>query len=88
MYVNDRDLPCFTAPTGTPCGEPGCGYATEAGRAVVDWVSGTGCGRLWATVRDWNLASRRVLEKHGFRGTGQLERDPVHGDRLLTVWKF
>ena len=32
----------------------GYGYATEAGYP-----------RLWAAVRDWNLASRRVLEKLG-----------------------
>lgn len=66
----------------------GFGYATEAGRAVVTWVSEAGYGRLWATVRDWNLESRRVLEKLGFRETGQVERDPVHGDSLLAVREF
>jgi ribosomal-protein-alanine N-acetyltransferase len=66
----------------------GCGYATEAGRAVVAWVSDAGYERLWATVRDWNVASRRVLEKLGFRETGQMERDAVHGDSLLTVREF
>ena len=55
----------------------GCGYATEAGRAVVTWVSEAGYGRLWAGVRDWNVASRRVLEKLGFRETGRVERDAV-----------
>jgi len=66
----------------------GCGYATEAGRAVVGWVNEAGYPRLWATVRDWNAASRRVLEKLGFRETGEAERDPVHGDSLLTVREF
>jgi [ribosomal protein S5]-alanine N-acetyltransferase len=66
----------------------GCGYATEAGRAVVTWVSEAGYGRLWAGVRDWNVASRRVLEKLGFRETGRVERDPVHGDSLLTLREF
>ena len=66
----------------------GCGYATEAGRAVVTWVSEAGYGRLWAGVRDWNAASRRVLEKLGFRETGRVERDAVHGDSLLTVREF
>lgn len=66
----------------------GRGYATEAGRAVVTWVSEAGYGRLWAGVRDWNVASRRVLEKLGFRETGQVERDAVHGDSLLTVREF
>jgi RimJ/RimL family protein N-acetyltransferase len=63
----------------------GCGYATEAARAVVTWVGEAGYGRLWATVRDWNVASRRVLEKLGFRETGAVERDAVHGDSLLAV---
>lgn len=66
----------------------GCGYATEAGRAVVTWVSEAGYARLWATVRDWNVASRRVLEKLGFRETGRVERDAVHGDSLLAVREF
>lgn len=66
----------------------GCGYATEAGRAVVTWVNEAGYGRLWAGVRDWNVASRRVLEKLGFRETGRVERDAVHGDSLLTVREF
>ena len=66
----------------------GCGYATEAGRAVVTWVSEVGYRRLWAGVRDWNAASRRVLEKLGFRETGQVEPDAVYGDSLLTVRDF
>lgn len=63
----------------------GCGYATEAGRAVVSWASEAGYRRLWAGVRDWNVASRRVLEKLGFRETGRVEPDAVYGDNLLTV---
>lgn len=66
----------------------GCGYASEAGRAVVARVNEMGYERLWAPVRDWNVASRRVLEKLGFRETGQVERDAVHGDTLLTVREF
>jgi len=45
----------------------GHGYATEAGRAVVTWASEAGYRRLWAEAWDWNVASRRVLEKLGFR---------------------
>ena len=63
----------------------GCGYATEAGRAVVAWAGEAGYPRLWARVREWNTASRRVLEKLGFHETGRVEPDPVHGDSLLTV---
>ena len=63
----------------------GRGYATEAARAVVTWAGDAGYPRLWATVRDWNAASRRVLAKLGFRETGRVEPDAVHGDSLLTV---
>jgi RimJ/RimL family protein N-acetyltransferase len=66
-------------------GAHGFGYATEAGGAVVAWVAEAGYERLWATVRDWNVASRRVLEKLGFRETGHVDADAEHGDSLLTV---
>ena len=63
----------------------GVGYATEAGGAVVTWATEAGYERLWATVRAWNVASRRVLEKLGFHETGQVDADAAHGDSLLTV---
>ena len=44
----------------------GCGYATEAARALVAAAVATGRHRLWSTVRPWNVASLRVLEKIGF----------------------
>lgn len=61
----------------------GQGYATEAGRAVLGWAQESGYRRLWATVRDWNAASRGVLAKLGFVETGRVERDEVHGDSLF-----
>jgi RimJ/RimL family protein N-acetyltransferase len=63
----------------------GHGYATEAGRAVVTWASEAGYRRLWAGVWDWNVASRRVLEKLGFREAGRVEPDSSYGHTLLTV---
>lgn len=66
----------------------GRGYATEAGRAVVAWASEARYRRLWAGVRDWNVASRRVLGKLGFRESGRVEPDAVYGDNLLTVREF
>lgn len=44
----------------------GCGYATEAARAVLDAAIATGRTRLWSTVGRWNTPSLRVLEKLGF----------------------
>jgi RimJ/RimL family protein N-acetyltransferase len=61
----------------------GQGYATEAARAVLGWAQASGYRRLWATVRDWNGASRQVLAKLGFIETGRVEPDEVHGDSLF-----
>jgi RimJ/RimL family protein N-acetyltransferase len=59
----------------------GNGYATEAARAVLNAASATGRTRLWSTVRTWNTASFRVLDKIGF------ERDHVTtDDRGEIVW--
>lgn len=63
----------------------GRGYATEASLAVMDWARSTGHQRLWATVWDWNTASRRVLAKLGFLETGQRELDPARGTTLFTM---
>ena len=38
------------------------GYVTEAASAVILWAGEAGYPRLWATVWDWNVASRGVLE--------------------------
>lgn len=65
----------------------GHGYATEAATAVVDWARLTGYGRLWATVWEWNTASRRVLEKLGFTEAGR-EQDAVHGTSWLTALRL
>jgi hypothetical protein len=38
-----------------------------------------GYRRLWAGVWDWNVASRRVLEKLGFREAGRVQPVSAHG---------
>jgi len=59
----------------------GHGLATEAAGVVVLAAAATGRRRLWATVRSWNVASLRVLDKLGF------ERDHVAvDDRGELVW--
>ncbi|KQZ89766.1 GNAT family acetyltransferase [Phycicoccus sp. Root563] len=63
----------------------GQGYATEAALAVIEHARVDGLQRLWATVWDWNTASRRVLAKLGFTETGRTEVDPEHGTTLWTV---
>jgi RimJ/RimL family protein N-acetyltransferase len=59
------------------------GYATEASLAALDWARSSGFERLWATVREWNIASRRVLAKAGFTETERTEADPIHGTTLF-----
>jgi len=49
----------------------GCGYATEAVRALIDYAFGElEYDALWAGARVGNPASRRVLEKCAFQWTG------------------
>lgn len=43
----------------------GRGYAAEAARVVLSAAFSTGRRRVWATVRPWNSASLRVLDKLG-----------------------
>jgi RimJ/RimL family protein N-acetyltransferase len=66
----------------------GRGYATEAATAVVDWARSSGYPRLWATVWDWNTASRRVLGKLGFTETAREEVDAVHGITLFATKRW
>jgi len=61
----------------------GHGYATEAVGAVIAATRDTGRTRLWATVREWNAASFRVLEKHSFIDSGKRTRESDRGD---LVW--
>jgi len=61
------------------------GFATEASWTVLQQAQASGYRRVWATVRDWNTASRRVLAKLGFVETGQVEPDEIHGDSLFTT---
>ncbi|MGD7707868.1 GNAT family N-acetyltransferase [Microlunatus sp. Y2014] len=63
----------------------GHGYATEAARAILDWARASGHERLWATVWDWNTASRRVLAKLGFTETDRKDVDPARGTTLFTT---
>lgn len=61
----------------------GQGYATEAARAVIEAATRTGRRRLWATVREWNAPSFRVLEKLDFHRSDRITEDAEHGN---TIW--
>lgn len=66
----------------------GHGYATEAAWVIIDWARACGYQHLWATVWDWNVASRRVLSKVGFTETGRTEVDAARGTTLFTRKKL
>ncbi|WP_299054821.1 GNAT family N-acetyltransferase [uncultured Nocardioides sp.] len=59
----------------------GQGYATEASWAVLDWARSSGHEQLWASVWEWNTASRRVLTKVGFTETAREEA--MYGTNLV-----
>ncbi|UNK69298.1 GNAT family N-acetyltransferase [Microbacterium sp. H1-D42] len=61
------------------------GYATEAALAVLDWARQAGYRRIHAGVWDWNVASRRVLAKLGFRENGIVTKESAYGRSLMTV---
>ena len=62
----------------------GRGYATEAARVVLDAVLATGRTRIWASVREENAASLRVLAKLGGFTVGRVTADE-HGRVLWHV---
>ena len=50
----------------------GCGYATEAVSALVDWaLKQPGVSCVTAETEESNIASQKVLEKTGFIPTGE-----------------
>jgi RimJ/RimL family protein N-acetyltransferase len=61
----------------------GRGYATEMAGALVARAEAAGHTGLIAYTEPANAASRRVLEKSGFR----YERDVVHHDRPQVVYR-
>jgi RimJ/RimL family protein N-acetyltransferase len=54
-------------------GWQGRGFATEAARALVDWLRGRGVGEILAHVHPEHRASARVAERAGLEPTGELD---------------
>lgn len=63
----------------------GCGYATEAARAVLDWAEDAGYQQVWSGARKWNGPSLRVLQKLGFADTDQDVLDAQYGDSVVVT---
>ncbi len=62
----------------------GCGYATEAVSALVDWaLKQPGVSCVTAQTEASNIASQRVLQKSGFIPTGETgEEGPLFARRI------
>jgi RimJ/RimL family protein N-acetyltransferase len=62
----------------------GRGYATEAGRACIEWAFGSlGLRRLTSMVHPRNEASIRVARRLGMR---PLRRDVLHGEPVIVFF--
>jgi ribosomal-protein-alanine N-acetyltransferase len=67
----------------------GHGYATEAGRALLQWAFDTlDLNRVQAETDTRNAASARVLEKLGFVREGTLREDCVVNDEVSDSWVY
>lgn len=53
----------------------GNGYATDAGRAMLELLAARGVGRVEAYIEPGHTPSERVAERIGFTPTGQLDSD-------------
>lgn len=63
----------------------GQGYATEAGRALLDSAAAVGHRRVHAAHALENRASARVLQKLGFKPTGEIRARASAGRGGVTV---
>jgi ribosomal-protein-alanine N-acetyltransferase len=67
----------------------GHGYATEAGRALLQWAFDTlDLNRVQAETDTRNVASARVLEKLGFMREGTLREDCVVNGEVSDSWVY
>lgn len=67
----------------------GHGYATEAGRALLQWAFHTlDLNRVQAECDTRNAASARVLEKLGFVREGTLREDCVVNGEVSDSWVY
>ena len=67
----------------------GRGIASRAVRALaLRAFEDFDCWKVWATIRDGNEASRRVLEKAGFTYEATLREHSVHAGRAYDVHSF
>ena len=67
----------------------GNGYATEAGRALLEWAfESLDLNRVQAETDTRNLASAHVLEKLGFVREGTLREDCIVSGEMSDSWVY
>ena len=67
----------------------GHGYATEAGRGLLEWAFDTlDLNRVQAETDTRNVASARVLEKLGFVREGTLREDCIVNGEVSDSWVY
>ena len=67
----------------------GHGYATEAGRALLEWAfDALALNRVQAETDTRNAASARVLEKLGFVREGTLREDCIVNGEVSDSWVY
>jgi len=86
-----QDLNRLTAEFGYWISEAywGRGFATEAARCASTYAFAQfDFERLQASVLEWNVSSRRVLEKVGFLLEGRLRKHCVKEGRVVDSWLY
>jgi len=89
--VPQTDVYRLGAELGYWIGEPfwGKGIATEAVKMITGYgFQQLGLKRIHSGVFDFNKASRRVLEKSGFKLEGIFERSVVKNGRICDEYRF
>ena len=67
----------------------GQGYATEAGRALVDWsFENMNLHRMHSEADTRNLGSDRVLQKLGFQREGTLRENCIVNGVISDSWVY
>jgi ribosomal-protein-alanine N-acetyltransferase len=89
--VKQTDIYKLTAEIGYWIGEPywGLGIATKSVNLIVDYGFHTlGLVRIYTGVFDYNKASRRVLEKAGFKLEGIFEKSVLKNGEICDEYRY
>jgi [ribosomal protein S5]-alanine N-acetyltransferase len=89
--VRQADVYRLSAELGYWIGEPyrGMGIATNAVKLIAEYgFEQLGLVRIYSGVFDFNTASRRVLEKAGFKLEGIFEKSTIKNGIICNEYRF